>query len=89
MLVVFFSFSIFLYLQFVYDFYNNNKCNYAMLGEVCDHLWLLYSGWGLRCLNDIPAGGFVCIYAGQLLNDEGANQVTSVLPLLVVVLFVH
>lgn len=31
-------------------------------------------GWGLRCLNDIPAGGFICIYAGQLLNDEGANE---------------
>jgi len=42
-------------------------------------LWLLHRGWGLRCLNDIPAGGFVCIYAGQLLNDEGANQVFNVL----------
>lgn len=36
---------------------------------------LLDSGWGLRTLNDIPAGGFLCIYAGQLLNDEGANEV--------------
>ncbi|XP_070198817.1 histone-lysine N-methyltransferase SETDB1-like [Littorina saxatilis] len=30
-------------------------------------------GWGLRCLNDIPKGGFICIYAGQLLTDMGAN----------------
>ena len=53
-----------------------------MPGEtnVCCVLWLFDSGWGLRCVNDIPAGGFVCIYAGQLLNDEGANQVYSVLP---------
>jgi len=36
---------------------------------------ILHRGWGLRCLNDIPAGNFICIYAGQLLNDEGANEV--------------
>jgi len=30
-------------------------------------------------VNDIPAGGFICIYAGQLLNDEGANQVSRML----------
>ena len=31
-------------------------------------------GWGLRCLDDIPRGGFICIYAGQLLTDQGANE---------------
>ncbi|XP_050406600.2 histone-lysine N-methyltransferase SETDB1 [Patella vulgata] len=31
-------------------------------------------GWGLRCLDDIPKGGFICIYAGQLLTDTGANE---------------
>lgn len=31
-------------------------------------------GWGLRCLDDIPKGGFICIYAGQLLTDQGANE---------------
>jgi len=31
-------------------------------------------GWGLRCLDDIPAGGFICIYAGQLLTDTLANE---------------
>lgn len=31
-------------------------------------------GWGIRCLDDIPAGGFVCIYAGQLLTEQGANE---------------
>ncbi|CAH1786455.1 unnamed protein product, partial [Owenia fusiformis] len=31
-------------------------------------------GWGLRCLDDIQAGGFICIYAGQLLTEQGANE---------------
>ena len=35
----------------------------------------LYRGWGLRCLDDIPSGGFICVYAGQLLTEQGANEV--------------
>lgn len=31
-------------------------------------------GWGIRCLNDIPQGGFICIYAGRLLTEQGANE---------------
>ncbi|XP_074660215.1 histone-lysine N-methyltransferase SETDB1-like isoform X2 [Tubulanus polymorphus] len=31
-------------------------------------------GWGIRCLDDIPAGGFICIYAGQLLTEQAANE---------------
>jgi histone-lysine N-methyltransferase SETDB1 len=27
-------------------------------------------GWGLRCLDDIPKGTFVCTYAGHLLTEE-------------------
>jgi len=49
---------------------------YLCLWAVDGQLWWLDRGWGLRCLNDIPAGGFICIYAGQLLNDEGANEVS-------------
>ena len=36
-------------------------------------------GWGLRCLDDIPSGGFICVYAGQILSEQGANEVSSVL----------
>ena len=36
-------------------------------------------GWGIRCLNDIPQGGFICIYAGRLLTEQGANEVTPCL----------
>lgn len=32
-------------------------------------------GWGLRCINDIPKGTFVCIYAGHLLTEAKANEV--------------
>ncbi|XP_017022407.1 histone-lysine N-methyltransferase eggless isoform X2 [Drosophila kikkawai] len=31
-------------------------------------------GWGLRCVNDIPKGAFICIYAGHLLSETVANQ---------------
>ena len=40
-------------------------------------VFVYYRGWGLRCLDDIPKGGFICIYAGQLLTDTGANEVRS------------
>ncbi|XP_022104789.1 histone-lysine N-methyltransferase SETDB1-like isoform X2 [Acanthaster planci] len=31
-------------------------------------------GWGLRCLDDISQGAFVCTYAGQLWGAEEANR---------------
>ena len=31
-------------------------------------------GWGIRCLNDIPKGQFICVYAGEVLNDQDANS---------------
>lgn len=30
-------------------------------------------GWGLRCLNDVPKGSFICVYAGDLLDEQSAN----------------
>ena len=32
-------------------------------------------GWGIRALNDIPKGAFLCVYAGNLLTDATANLV--------------
>lgn len=32
-------------------------------------------GWGIRCLHDIPQGSFICIYAGNLLTEQAANEV--------------
>ncbi|KAK4878375.1 hypothetical protein RN001_010881 [Aquatica leii] len=31
-------------------------------------------GWGIRCLNDIPQGAFICIYAGAMLTEQMANE---------------
>ena len=31
-------------------------------------------GWGIRSLADIPAGGFICIYVGNLYTNEEANK---------------
>ena len=30
-------------------------------------------GWGIRCLDDIPKGQFICIYAGEVLNEQDTN----------------
>ena len=38
-------------------------------------LCLFFRGWGLRSLDDIPMGTFVCTYAGQILNEDMANKV--------------
>ncbi|CAL8122560.1 unnamed protein product [Orchesella dallaii] len=31
-------------------------------------------GWGARSLYDIPAGSYICLYSGKLMNDTQANQ---------------
>lgn len=43
----------------------------------CHHLsfYGIHRGWGLRCLDDIPKGTFVCTYTGDIHTDAGANKV--------------
>ena len=31
-------------------------------------------GWGVRTLQDIPKGAFICIYVGKMLNNDVANE---------------
>lgn len=31
-------------------------------------------GWGVRCVDDIPSGTFICTIAGDLLTAEKANE---------------
>uniref|UniRef100_A0AAY5EAT3 [histone H3]-lysine(4) N-trimethyltransferase n=1 Tax=Electrophorus electricus TaxID=8005 RepID=A0AAY5EAT3_ELEEL len=31
-------------------------------------------GWGIRCLDDVAKGSFVCIYAGKILTDDIADK---------------
>ncbi|XP_074073238.1 histone-lysine N-methyltransferase SETDB2 isoform X2 [Macrotis lagotis] len=35
-------------------------------------------GWGVRCLDDIDKGTFVCTYSGRLLSRVGLEQIGSV-----------
>lgn len=30
--------------------------------------------WGVRCVNDVPEGTFICAVAGDLLTDKNANK---------------
>uniref|UniRef100_A0A182J3P8 Histone-lysine N-methyltransferase n=1 Tax=Anopheles atroparvus TaxID=41427 RepID=A0A182J3P8_ANOAO len=32
-------------------------------------------GWGIRSMNDIPKGSFICIYTGHLLTEETSNLI--------------
>ena len=34
--------------------------------------------WGLRTLDDIPAGTFVCSYLGHVYTEKGAEKVLGV-----------
>ncbi|XP_072034491.1 histone-lysine N-methyltransferase SETDB1-B-like isoform X2 [Amphiura filiformis] len=58
------------------------KCNQQCHNRVVQHGIKLRlqvfktnkKGWGLRCLDDIPKGAFVCIYAGQIWKEDMANE---------------
>lgn len=32
-------------------------------------------GWGLRCLHDLPAGYFICLYSGQVMTNSHADEI--------------
>ena len=34
-------------------------------------------GWGVRSLNSIPSGSFICEYIGELLEEKEADQRTG------------
>ena len=59
------------------DFLLCSLCNVVMFPLV---FFPFLRGWGLRCLDDIPMGTFVCTYAGQILNEDMANKVLLVFP---------
>lgn len=57
------------------------KCSKTCLNRVAQHnlqmklqvFKTVSRGWGLRCLNDVPKGSFICVYAGDLLTEQNAN----------------
>ena len=42
--------------------------------------YILSRGWGLRCLDDIPKGTFVCTYSGDIHTDDSADEVCNYHP---------
>ncbi|XP_075463680.1 histone-lysine N-methyltransferase SETDB1 isoform X3 [Ascaphus truei] len=67
----------------VYECNKRCKCNLNMCGNrLVQHglqvrLQLFKTqnkGWGIRCLDDIAKGSFVCIYAGKILTDDFADK---------------
>ncbi|GAB0089872.1 Histone-lysine N-methyltransferase eggless [Sergentomyia squamirostris] len=66
----------------IYECNSRCKCRKNCLNRVVQHPLSLKlqvfktanRGWGLRCLNDVPKGQFICIYAGHLLTEQKANE---------------
>ena len=38
------------------------------------HCSCFHRGWGLRSLDDIPKGTFVCTYIGHVYSEEVGNE---------------
>lgn len=66
----------------IYECNSRCKCSQTCLNRVVQNPLQLKlqvfkttnRGWGIRCLNDIPQGAFICIYAGSLLTEQMANE---------------
>lgn len=66
----------------IYECNSRCKCSSTCLNRVVQNPLQLKlqvfktnnRGWGIRCLNDIPQGAFICIYAGYLLTESKANE---------------
>ncbi|CAH2101895.1 unnamed protein product [Euphydryas editha] len=65
----------------IYECNSRCKCKHTCLNRVAQHplqlklqvFKTLNRGWGIRALNDVPKGAFLCVYAGNLLTDATAN----------------
>ncbi|XP_039752126.1 histone-lysine N-methyltransferase eggless isoform X1 [Pararge aegeria] len=65
----------------IYECNSRCKCKNTCLNRVAQHPLQLKlqvfktdkRGWGIRALNDVPKGAFLCVYAGNLLTDATAN----------------
>lgn len=66
----------------IYECNKTCKCSSSCLNRVVQfplsqklQLFLTEKkGWGVRCINDIPQGSFICIYVGYLLTETDANE---------------
>lgn len=70
----------------IYECNSRCKCKKNCLNRVVQHSLTIKlqvfkttnRGWGIRCVNDVPKGTFICIYAGHLLTEQNANEVSGV-----------
>ena len=56
--------------------------NRVVQGGINHRLQLFHTGkddlnWGLRSLDDIPMGTFVCCYIGHVYTEKGAEEVNE------------
>ncbi|XP_035794441.1 histone-lysine N-methyltransferase eggless-like [Anopheles albimanus] len=69
----------------IYECNARCKCKMNCLNRVVQHPLLTKlqifktsnRGWGIRCLNDIAKGSFICVYSGHLITDEASNQICA------------
>ncbi|KAF6206857.1 hypothetical protein GE061_018093 [Apolygus lucorum] len=67
----------------IYECNRNCKCSATCINRVVQHplknkLQLFKTpkkGWGVRCLNDIPSGTFVCTYVAAVYTEEASNVI--------------
>uniref|UniRef100_A0A8D8GAT4 Histone-lysine N-methyltransferase eggless n=2 Tax=Culex pipiens TaxID=7175 RepID=A0A8D8GAT4_CULPI len=67
----------------IYECNSRCKCKSNCLNRVVQHplqtkLQVFKTsnrGWGIRCLNDVSKGSFICIYSGHLLTEEAGNNI--------------
>ncbi|CAG9830658.1 unnamed protein product [Diabrotica balteata] len=65
----------------IYECNSRCKCSSTCLNRVVQNPMSLKlqvfrthnRGWGIRCLNDVPPGSFICIYAGTIHTEAMAN----------------
>ncbi|XP_021695283.1 histone-lysine N-methyltransferase eggless [Aedes aegypti] len=67
----------------IYECNSRCKCKMNCLNRVVQHPLMTKlqvfktsnRGWGIRCLNDVAKGSFICIYSGHLLTEEAGNTI--------------
>ncbi|XP_058056855.1 histone-lysine N-methyltransferase eggless [Anopheles bellator] len=69
----------------IYECNSRCKCKKNCLNRVVQHPLLNKlqifrtnnRGWGIRCLNDIPKGSFICHYSGHLITEDTSNKICA------------
>lgn len=56
----------------------NRNCSNRIVQQPLSQMLQLFltekKGWGVRCLNDLPKGSFICIFVGEVLTETVATE---------------